>query len=274
MESLEPSHSEASDISATSQESPITDDKNTEGSVSKAIESASSLVVLDLKLANDKELISNGNPKSKLELNLFSSSDIARELSDDGAHKPLLDPKTFTCNFCRREFSTSQALGGHQNAHKQERAIAKHRHGVIDMTAAAGGRPSLFGHPYSTFPQVPIYGTFNSSSLGVRAESMIRKPYPYHPLWSTPYGYRSGHEKMSRAYLLNPPSTTSYGRLRMESFHHKRGAILKFNPSPNGAMTEANEGNNNQRLRSGSVDDDNNQTDVNNPAGLDLNLKL
>ncbi|CAI0472859.1 unnamed protein product [Linum tenue] len=37
-------------------------------------------------------------------------------------------PRSYTCTFCRREFRSAQALGGHMNVHRRDRAKLHHHH--------------------------------------------------------------------------------------------------------------------------------------------------
>ncbi|EEF34851.1 zinc finger protein 4 [Ricinus communis] len=100
----------------------------------------------------------------------FNASDIelkgtGETSSEAAAPSPAAPtmPRVFSCNYCRRKFYSSQALGGHQNAHKRERTMAKR-----------AMRMGIFSDRYTSLASLPLHGSAYRN-LGIKAHSAMHQ---------------------------------------------------------------------------------------------------
>lgn len=135
------------------------------------------------------------------------------------------EPRVFSCNYCQRKFYSSQALGGHQNAHKRERTLAKR-----------GQRIGAFTHRYLSMASLPLHGSSETQmnrSLGIKAHSLIHKPC-YAP---EPGGLPLSHHGWSRTPIEQHPAVGKYvteeigGGGASTGMMGNRGGVARFDSS-------------------------------------------
>ncbi|KAJ8510356.1 hypothetical protein OPV22_000790 [Ensete ventricosum] len=116
--------------------------------------------------------------------------DVSRDRGGGGGGGRSKSSRRFGCHYCCRHFPTSQALGGHQNAHKRERLQTKHV--KLGSAMETGGHNNVCG--LGDYPRLPHHPSWRASvSAGAGGHGPGTQPTTDRPLlWGVPAVVRGG----------------------------------------------------------------------------------
>lgn len=84
------------------------------------------------------------------------------------------DTRVFSCNYCQRKFYSSQALGGHQNAHKLERTLAKKSR---ELNNSSSNQRNFSGSSNYIQPRIPGFERHGHGGARLSSYDVINYGY-------------------------------------------------------------------------------------------------
>ncbi|CAB78784.1 SUPERMAN like protein [Arabidopsis thaliana] len=111
-------------------------------------------------------------------------------------------PRSYTCNFCRREFRSAQALGGHMNVHRRDRASSRAHQGSTVAAAARSGHGGMLLN--SCAPPLP------TTTLIIQSTASNIEGLSHFYQLQNPSGIFGNSGDMVNLYVEVPPRLIEY----------------------------------------------------------------
>ncbi|KAH7517347.1 zinc finger protein 8 [Ziziphus jujuba] len=147
-----------------------------------------------------------------------SSEDTDRSEQNEENHEHTGSGRSYECVFCKRGFTTAQALGGHMNIHRKDRAKTRpYTPAAVSTHQSADDHHHRHHHNYANIsPYRSIQGypphDYYSSSSGIHVNYQTYIPASTWGLRPPPAVLVPGHDFCPRNSLLPDLSREDYWR--------------------------------------------------------------